>query len=411
MMLPQRRSGGVVATVTTVGPTAVAFVFAIRLVFAIGFAFVPAGVSAQGARALPVDVKVVPELVATKTGAMASTTVAAGEKYRAGAARRWFLGDTYRDLWTASMQVPFLDLDTFAGGLKPLKAGGGMQTKSLRLVTKDGIEYVFRCVQKDHAWSVPDQFKGSVVERVSRDQVSTSHPGAALVAAPLLEAAGVLHATPVFVVMPEDAPLGEFAKDFAGQLGIIEAYPPKAEHGDGFAEVGQHGRRLQPNIAAANDHDVGHARHLGHHPINIGAGTDAMDAGQIVAGAGEAVRAAAGRPDQRAIAERRAVGERDAVRLGIDGDDSPVEQQIDIPFAPEGIGADQDTLEALFARQIFLGQRRALVGRLGFVAKQCDGAGELLLAKHQRRLRAAMPGTHDQHVVSVHFELLPSIFH
>lgn len=63
-----------------------------------------------------------------------------------------------------------------------------------------------------------------------------------------------------------------------------------------------------------------------------------MDADQIVAGTGEAVQVAAGRPDQRAIAKRRAVGERDAVRLGIDGDDSPVEQQIDIPLAQKVAG-------------------------------------------------------------------------
>jgi hypothetical protein len=74
-----------------------------------------------------------------------------------------------------------------------------------------------------------------VVDWAFRDQVSTSHPGAALVAAPILEAAGVLHVTPILAVMPQDTLLGKFRADFAGKLGTIEEYPSTPEHGKGFA--------------------------------------------------------------------------------------------------------------------------------------------------------------------------------
>jgi len=206
---------------------------------AIVLALPPRATLAQNARVAAVAVIVAPAAAATTPHALATTSIVAGEQYRAGAMRRWILGETYRDLWTTAMRVPLLDLDTYAGGLKPLKAGGGMQTKSLRLVAHDGAEYVFRCVQKDHAWSVPDAFKGSVVERMSRDQVSTGHPAGALVVAPLMEAAGVLHATPILVVMPADAHLGEFTRDFAGQLGILEPYPHKPDSAAGFANAAQ----------------------------------------------------------------------------------------------------------------------------------------------------------------------------
>jgi hypothetical protein len=48
------------------------------------------------------------------------------------------------------------------------------------------------------------------------------YPGAALVVAPLLEAAGVLHATPTLVVMPDDPRLGDFRSTFGGMLGLLE---------------------------------------------------------------------------------------------------------------------------------------------------------------------------------------------
>jgi hypothetical protein len=55
--------------------------------------------------------------------------------------------------------------------------------------------------------------------------VSAENPAAAPVAAPIVEAAGVLHATAQLVVMPNDPALGEFRHDFAGRLGEIEPFP------------------------------------------------------------------------------------------------------------------------------------------------------------------------------------------
>ena len=54
-----------------------------------------------------------------------------------------------------------------------------------------------------------------------RDQTSTAHPCGALVASPLLEAAGVLHARPQLAVLSDDPRLGKF-HPYAGMLGLIE---------------------------------------------------------------------------------------------------------------------------------------------------------------------------------------------
>jgi hypothetical protein len=162
-----------------------------------------------------------------------SVEVVAGPQYQAGGLHRFFYGSNYRDLWTKPIRVPVLDLQTYAGGLRPVKAGGGNQTKSLHLVTPDGVDYVFRGVYKADA--IAPAYNGTVVETVVRDQTSTNDPGGPLVAARLLDAADVLHVTPVFAVMPDDTLLGKFRKEFAGQLGLLEESPGTPKHHAGFA--------------------------------------------------------------------------------------------------------------------------------------------------------------------------------
>lgn len=163
-----------------------------------------------------------------------SVVVVAGDIYRAGGFRRFFLGDNYRDLWTTAIKVPVLDLKTFRGGLRPTKEGGGKQTKSLRFATGDGSEVVFRSVRKVFT-ILPDQYKGTIVWSIVRDQGSASHPLGAVAAAPMLGTARVLHPTPVVVMMPDDPALGEFRKEYGGLLGMIEEYPDTPENAPGFA--------------------------------------------------------------------------------------------------------------------------------------------------------------------------------
>ena len=162
-----------------------------------------------------------------------SATIAAGSYYDAGPISRFFLGNTYRDYWVKPIRVPVLNVRSYAGGLEPLKEGGGMQTLNLRFGAVDGSEFVFRVVNKASV-NPPPRFRGTIGEAIYRDQVSAMFPAAAVVAAPLVEAAGVLHATPELTVMPEDPLLGKYRDHFTGQLGMIEAYPTKPEEGPGF---------------------------------------------------------------------------------------------------------------------------------------------------------------------------------
>ncbi|HVH11573.1 MAG TPA: BamA/TamA family outer membrane protein [Longimicrobium sp.] len=164
----------------------------------------------------------------TARGQEDSVQVTAGARYRAGPIKRFFLGRSYRDLWTRPSTVAVLDLERFAGGLTPTETGGGNQTLSLRFRGADGREYAFRSVDKDpgrgNSGSLP------VVGWLVQDQVSSQNPAGALVAGRLMDATGALHVDPLLYVMPDDPRLGEFRERFAGMLGQMEERPD-----DGFA--------------------------------------------------------------------------------------------------------------------------------------------------------------------------------
>jgi len=160
-------------------------------------------------------------------------TLAAGPRYQAGWLRRFLLGAQWRELWTTPIEVPILNLESFDGGLKPERRGGGQQTKNLRLQSGNGRAWVFRSVDKDAKVMLDPQTRESAIGDVVQDLTSTLHPGGALVVAPLLEAAGVLHATPQLAVMPDDPRLGEFRSAFAGMLGLLEERMERGVPGGG----------------------------------------------------------------------------------------------------------------------------------------------------------------------------------
>ena len=165
-----------------------------------------------------------------------SVIVIAGPNFKAGSLHRYFLGDEYRDVWTTPIKVPVLDLRSFHGGLRPVKEGGGMQAKSLRLVAPDSSEYVFRLVRKTKTFLGPE-YDGTIISWIVRDQGAASHPAAADAAAPMLRAADVLHPSPKLFFMPDDPLLGQYRKDFAGLLGMVEEYPSVPKKGRAFADA------------------------------------------------------------------------------------------------------------------------------------------------------------------------------
>ncbi len=154
-----------------------------------------------------------------------STEVIPGAQFKKGGFHQWLFGSHYRDLWQKPLTVPELDLSGVGGGLTPTQRGGGKQTRSLRFQAKDGTEWVVRSLEKDPSPLLPPGLQGTAIADIAADQMSAGHPVGALVADPLLEAAGVIHAKPRLVRIPDDPRLGEFRADFGGMGGLLEQRP------------------------------------------------------------------------------------------------------------------------------------------------------------------------------------------
>lgn len=159
-------------------------------------------------------------------------TVIPGAAYETGWLHQLFFGSHWRSLWASPIEVPVLNLHSYAGGLTPLKQGGGMQTKSLRLLGADGRHYKFRSIDKDPEKILPEKLRKTLANDILQDQISSANPLAAIVVAPLLNGVGILNAEPSLVVLPDDSGLGEFREEFRGMFGTIEEHPNEGQDGE-----------------------------------------------------------------------------------------------------------------------------------------------------------------------------------
>ena len=71
-------------------------------------------------------------LQATHTYAQDSAITKVRPKYnKVSGLHRTFFGENYRKEWSADTKLPYIKISEVAGGLKPLRLGGGHQTVSL----------------------------------------------------------------------------------------------------------------------------------------------------------------------------------------------------------------------------------------------------------------------------------------
>lgn len=166
-----------------------------------------------------------------------SVTATLAEYCSASPVFKALAGAGYRDLWTAPIKVPVAEFDELGGGgLTPLRVGGGMTTQTLHLMGANGRRYVFRSVRKTTRQALSEEFWGTPVEALMRDQLCSFNPSGARIVDGLLDGVGVLHPETQLLVVPDDPRLGEFREQFAGMLVLFEERPDDLPQGEeGFA--------------------------------------------------------------------------------------------------------------------------------------------------------------------------------
>ena len=164
-----------------------------------------------------------------------STTALPGN-YHASGLKATLLGSGWRDVWTTPVTVPVLDPDTWNGGLKFDKRGGGNQSRVLHFTEKDGWrEYRFRSVGKFPEQGLPS-VRGTGLGEIVKDQVSVYFPAGALMVPPLLRSIGSLTIEPELFVLGDSEQLGAVRDTMVGVLGSFELKAEEApDDKPGFA--------------------------------------------------------------------------------------------------------------------------------------------------------------------------------
>lgn len=154
-----------------------------------------------------------------------TTVVIPGLKYKRSGYHNVFWGAHYRKEWSTPVRVSNLYIDTAVGGLTPTAESGSRQSQGLRLKNGQGKEYVLRSVDKDFGRAFPDDFEGTFVTHIAKDQASIGYPFAAITITPMIQAAGIYHTNPRVVFVPSQGPLNEYNKKYGNQLYLFEERP------------------------------------------------------------------------------------------------------------------------------------------------------------------------------------------
>lgn len=143
-------------------------------------------------------------------------------------------GDHYRKFYSTDIAAPVVFLDTLLGGLKPLKRGGGQQSKSLRLADRNGKEYVMRALRKStikflQANAFQDTYignalDGSVIDKTLLDFYTTANPYTPFAIGTLSNAVDIYHTNPTLFYIPKQEELGEYNDEFGDELYMIEEH-------------------------------------------------------------------------------------------------------------------------------------------------------------------------------------------
>lgn len=166
------------------------------------------------------------------------TAIIASEYDQVGAFHRFWLGDSYRQLYNTPVKMRVLDISTEKGGLEVIKLGGGMQTQSLRLQDASGREWVLRSIQKFPERSLPPALRQTIAKDIVQDQISIAHPFGALTVPTFNKALKIPHAVPNLVYVKDDPQLGEYREIFKNRAYIFEPRTPdEDEKTDNTAKV------------------------------------------------------------------------------------------------------------------------------------------------------------------------------
>ncbi len=148
-----------------------------------------------------------------------------------------FIGSYYSDAFGLKLPYPVLDLTSEQGGLKPFKAGGGLQSNSIRAHDPQGGDWAIRATTKDSSRLLPHPLNQlTPVGRLLDHGFTATHPEAALAMPPMAQALGLLHLRPRLMYLPDQEALAEFRGFITDEVVMLEQRPNELKEGRALPE-------------------------------------------------------------------------------------------------------------------------------------------------------------------------------
>ncbi|MFV7236361.1 metallophosphoesterase [Flavobacterium sp. ZB4R12] len=154
---------------------------------------------------------------------------------------KFLFGKHYRKYYSFPIEVRTTTIDTLFGGLKPKRAGGGHQSKSLQLFDKNGKEYVMRALKKSATrflqsvafkdQFIENEFEDTYAENFLFDFYTTAHPYTPFAVGNLAEKIGISHTNPVLYYIPKHKALKDYNANFGDELYMVEERPTDSQIG------------------------------------------------------------------------------------------------------------------------------------------------------------------------------------
>lgn len=140
--------------------------------------------------------------------------------------KKVFSGTNHRKEWSEPVALKVFNINKEKGGFRIDGLGGGNQTKSLKLIDKNGEAWSLRTVDKDPDKAIPENFRNTFASSIVKDMISASHPYAPSIVPYLAEAAHIIAPKREFFFVPKDPSFGYYKNYFANKVCILEPRDP-----------------------------------------------------------------------------------------------------------------------------------------------------------------------------------------
>ncbi|AZA53355.1 metallophosphoesterase [Chryseobacterium sp. G0201] len=144
----------------------------------------------------------------------------------------WLWGKHYRNYYGMPIEASTANISELDGGYTPFREGGGNQSNSLRLKSKDGQEFVMRGVKKSAVRFLNNMaFKKSTFgnelnntfpEKFLLDFYTTNHPFTSFSVGNMADKLNIFHSNPRLFYIPKQQGLGEYNTSYGDEMYMIE---------------------------------------------------------------------------------------------------------------------------------------------------------------------------------------------